>query len=201
MNVLQHYCCLLYNLICLVWKYQFSITGQQQVSKSLKTGAIHQCFLSFLSLIFHSHGSTQTFSLLRSNCFQMCLILSAFLVSPFSSSPSCVFLSLPSSFRRLTVSRCVFIPSLSLCQFFCSSSSLSAFIFPSSFFFFTAAFQSPLSLSLTHSRTLLVRLCCWSLLMFSLSGARAICDSNVRRRTESIRQMSWGGGVTAKAAH
>lgn len=68
----------------------------------------------------------------------------------FSSSLSPVFLSLPSSFLRLTVSRCVFILSLSLCQFFSSSSSLSAFIFPSSFLFFYCCVSiTSLSLSLT----------------------------------------------------
>ncbi len=108
------------------------------------------------------------FSLTRqhSNRFQMCLILSAFLVFPFSSSsssPSCVFLSLPSSFRHLTVSRCVSIQSLSLCQFFCSSSSLVAFIFSSSFFFLLLHFNH-CSLSLSLSLTLLVRLCRWSLI-------------------------------------
>jgi len=122
---------------------------------------------------------------------------SGFCPSPsFPSSLSPVFLFLPSSFRRHTVSCCVFILSLSLCQFFSSSSSLSAFIFPSSFLFFyccvsiTALSHSP------RSSLLLI-----SPYVLSLSGARAICDSNVRRRAESIRRMSRGGGVTAKAAH
>ncbi len=158
---------------------------------------------SLFSLIFTTWQHTNV-SLLRSNHFQMCLILPAFLVFSFSStssSSSCVFLSLPSHLYVVLLSPAASLyrlSHLSVLLLFIFSSGLYLFLL---FLLFSAVFQSPLSLFLTHSLTLLVRLCRWSLLMFSLSGGRAICDSNVWRQAESIRWMSWGGGVTAKAAH